>query len=164
MRLPTRKAERDKHLLTPADEYATPAMISKMERELNDLIQNQRQPAADEVHRTAQMGDLSENAAYQFAKMHLRRVNSRILKLEDGLKRVIPISTGPADGKVRIGSKVILRTGDKTVTYEILGSLESNPARGRISYLSPLGALLMEKSINETVTLNNLGYVIVKLQ
>lgn len=144
MRVPTRRSETDRELLRPADDYyVTPEKIAGMKQELLDLTKRQRPEAADEVFRTGQMGDLSENAAYQFAKMNLRRINSRILSLENKLKYAVPIARGASDGKIRIGSTVVLEIGSQQVTYEILGSNETNPARGRISHGAPLGQALL---------------------
>lgn len=135
------------------DHYLTPQKIERMKRELEDLVKKQRRPAAEEVARTAQMGDLSENAAYQFAKQHLRKINDRITILEERLKHAIPIDQSSSDGMVRIGSTVTLGVGTKEIIFEILGSSESNPSRGCISYKSPLGAALMGQSVGATVSL-----------
>lgn len=153
MRVPTRRSEvwRESQIIN--DPYLTPAKIKATQTELDDLLKRQRQPAADEVARTAQMGDLSENAAYQFAKQNLRRINARILMLEDRLKQAIPIDQNNADGKIKIGSTVDLLTASTRVTYEILGSAESNPFKGRISYSSPLGQLLIGKQLGDKIEL-----------
>lgn len=153
MRLPTRKSEKERLLRQEVDNYLTPAKIERMRRELDDLVKNKRGPAADEVARTAQMGDLSENAAYQFAKQNLRRINDRITMLEERLKHAIPIDQGPSDGKVRIGSTVTLKMNSQELTFEILGSSESNPADGRISYSSPLGKILIGKGVGDIAVL-----------
>ena len=97
------------------------------------------------------MGDLSENAAYQFAKQHLRRLNDRVTILEERLKQAIPIDQGSSDGRVRIGSVVTLKGDKLPVTYTILGSSETNPARGLISYSSPLGTALIGHSVGDRV-------------
>jgi transcription elongation factor GreA len=151
MRLPTRKAETERIMNQVIDNHLTPAKIKAMERELDDLINQQRRPAADEVARTAQMGDLSENAGYQFAKQNLRRINDRITILEERLKTAIPIDQSVSTGKVRIGSKVTVSVKGKQSDFEILGSVESNPFKGRISYSSPLGAALIGHSPGESV-------------
>ena len=153
MRLPTRKSEKERLLRQEIDNYLTPAKIERMRQELQDLIKNKRAPAADEVARTAQMGDLSENAAYQFAKQNLRRINDRITMLEERLKHAIPIDQSPSDGKIRIGSTVTLRTNGNELTFEILGSSESNPSQGRISYSSPLGVALIGKGVGDVAVL-----------
>lgn len=153
MRIPTRKSEVERNAMRQDDHYFTPAAIERMKRELDDLVKNQRGPAAEEVHRLAQMGDFSENAAYQFAKAHLRRINGRITSLEEKLKHAIPIERGSKDGVIRIGSTVTLRTGEKALTFEIVGSNETSPSRGRISHLSPLGRILLGCRAGESVTL-----------
>lgn len=151
MRLPTRKSEIERELMRQDDHYVTPAAIERMKKELERLIKQERGPAADEVHRLAQMGDLSENAGYQFAKQHLRRINSRITMLEEKLKHAIPIQAGSKDGKIRIGSTVTVRIGDRDMTFEIVGSQETNPSRGRISHLSPIGQALLGHRAEEIV-------------
>ena len=168
MRLPTRKSELERLQRQEVDNYLTPQKIAAMERELDDLVKSKRAPAADEVARTAQMGDLSENAAYQFAKQNLRRINDRITMLEERLKHAIPIQVGDSDGKVRIGSTVKLAVDDKEFTFEILGSSETNPSRGRISHSSPLGVELIGKSVGNVITLKtpkgSTNYTIVSIE
>lgn len=153
MRLPTRKSETERLMRQEIDNYLTPAKIKAMERELDDLVKRQRGPAAEEVSRLAQMGDLSENAGYQFAKQNLRRLNDRVTILQERLKHAIPIDQSTSDGKVKIGSTVTVRVNGQEVTYEILGSVESNPFKGRISYSSPLGVALIGHAVGETITL-----------
>ena len=152
MRLPTRKSELERLQNQKDDPYLTPAAIKRMQDELEDLEKRQRAPAAEEVARCAQMGDLSENAAYQYAKQNLRRINARIITLQERLKHAIPISDAPSDGTVHIGSKVKVRFRERELTFEILGSHESYPARGRISHVSPLGAALAGKRAGDRVS------------
>ncbi len=151
MRVPTRRSEIDRLNRQTTDNYLTPAAIQKARRELDDLLKNQRRPAADEVGRTAQMGDLSENAAYQFAKQNLRRINDRITTLENRLKHAIPIDQSQSDGKIKIGSTVKVEIDGEAKTFEILGSLESNPFKGRISYSSPVGKALLGHAAGDHV-------------
>lgn len=133
------------------DPYLTKEAIVKMQAELERLEKVDRKPAAEEVARTVAMGDLSENAAYQVAKGRLRGINSRILTLQERLKRAVTIKDGGADGLVHIGSTVTVKTTDKEVTYQILGSQESNPSKGYISRTSPLGSALLNHKVGETV-------------
>jgi transcription elongation GreA/GreB family factor len=168
MRLPTRKSELERLQRQEIDNYLTPAKIERMKQELEDLVKNKRRPAADEVARTAQMGDLSENAAYQFAKQNLRRINDRITMLEERLKQAIPINQSIVDGKIRIGSTVTLLHNNQTLVFEILGSSESDPMRGRISYKSPLGATLIGHVVGDHVTVatarGDMTYEILKVE
>ena len=73
--------------------------------------------------------------------------------LEERLKTAIPIDQSSSSGSIRIGSKVDLLSNGQRLTFEILGSSETNPARGRISHSSPLGLALIGHSIGDTVTI-----------
>ena len=69
MQLPTRKSERDRRAtMQPQDNHLTPEKIERMKKTLLDLETRQRPEAKSELQRTQEMGDLSENAAYQEAK------------------------------------------------------------------------------------------------
>jgi transcription elongation factor GreA len=153
MQVPRRRAETQRENV-PEDAYVTPAAIKAMEEELRHLEKIARPQLAEEVSRTGQMGDLSENAGYQIAKQRLRGVNTRILLLQERLKRAIPIqqSVGGAS-HVRIGTTVTLRTGEREITYAIVGSLETNPAQGAISHTSPLGKALIGHAVGDVVTI-----------
>jgi len=164
MRIPTRRGEKLKHQIEE-DHFLTPAAILRFKKELERLLKTERKEAIAEVQRLAEMGDFSENVGYQVAKATLRRINNRILILEDKLKRAVPILSGPdSEGRIRVGSTVVLEKDDKRFTYEILGSQETNPSRGRISYLSPLGAVLIGKKVEETaIFINGAQEVIYKI-
>ena len=67
------------------------------------------------------------------------------------LKQAIPILKKD-DGIIAIGSVVVLENETGSVTFEILGSNETNPLKGRISYLSPLGIVLIGRAVGESVS------------
>lgn len=120
--------------------------LARLKRALPNLIA--------ETQRTAAYGDRSDNAEYKLAKSSLRRTNWQILSIEDQIKRVSLIAPGPdALGRVQIGSTVMLETDGAEKTFRILGSAESDPVRGRISYQSPLGAALMGCAKGDSVTI-----------
>lgn len=124
-----------------------------MKDDLERLTKKERPETIREVQRTAEMGDFSENFAYQQAKHALRRINDRILTLEEKLKVAIPIKMGSSDGRIRIGSTVTVETNGKSMTFEIVGSSETNPSRGRISHASPLGSALLGHVVGDEVLL-----------
>lgn len=123
-----------------------------MKKQLIDLETKQRPTAVKEVQRTQEMGDLSENAAYQEAKFRLRRINSKITVIEEKLKVAIPIQTNDSD-TVQIGSTVVLINNGLERIYQIVGSAETNPAQGRISHSSPLGQALLGHRPQTEITL-----------
>jgi transcription elongation factor GreA len=52
---------------------------------------------------------------------------------------------------VQIGHTVTISINDMEQTFKILGSTETNPGAGIISYQSPLGAALMGHNVGDTV-------------
>jgi transcription elongation GreA/GreB family factor len=168
MRLPTRKAEQLNATKVSDDNYLTPDAIERMKRTLKRLIEQDRLEAAAEVRRTGEYGDFSENAEYQAAKGKLRGINNRILLLQEKLKRAIPIQSGSTDGVIRLGSVVRLKVDDNEAVWHLVGVQEADPPRGRISYLSPIGQLLLGKregeSVETTVRDSTRTYTILRVQ
>ena len=109
----------------------------------------------DETQRTAAYGDRSDNAEYKDAKSTLRRTQSHILHIEDQLRRVSIIKMGQTtSGKIALGSTVTLESekGTRSI-FQIVGSHETNPTKGRISHLSPFGKALIGHLKNDMVTI-----------
>ena len=151
MRLPTRKSEQDRLLMQQVDPHLTPRRMQQLSTELERLKAEQPAAIADVQH-TASMGDFSENAAYQQAKHNLRRLNARMLNIEEALKQAIPI-VASKNGRVQLGSIVTLEHDGGKQTFELVGAQEANPSRGRLSHLSPLGSLLIGHRVGDEVTL-----------
>ncbi|MBU0614084.1 GreA/GreB family elongation factor [Patescibacteria group bacterium] len=163
MRIPKRKTEEDaRKLRAPQDDYMTAETIQRIKQKLERLKKIEQPKGIKEVQRTQEMGDLSENAAYQDAKWRLRRINNQILTLEDKIRNAIPIKATGLE-TVQIGSMVTMKTNKGQLKLQILGTAESDPSRGKISYSSPLGQALLGKKENETVTVSGAEYLIQKI-
>lgn len=130
--------------------------LARLKRDLPGFI--------DETQRTAAFGDRSDSAEYKDAKSTLRRTHRQILNIEDQIKRVIIIKSNPNPDIVKIGSTVVLEIGGEQKTFQIVGSHETNPTNGRISYKSPLGTALMDKKRNDVVTINSKEYRIIGIK
>jgi transcription elongation GreA/GreB family factor len=156
MRAPKRKSEMLSRASRQVDHYLTPDKMRRLKADVEDLERNQRPKAVEDLTRAREMGDLSENAAYTEAKRHLGRIDGRIFSIKDRLKNAVAIESGAdPSGRIRIGSKVTVEVNGKQRVYQILGSQETNPSAGRISYLSPLGAALLRKKAGETAAIKN---------
>ncbi|MFA7286228.1 MAG: GreA/GreB family elongation factor [Patescibacteria group bacterium] len=154
MRIPKRRGEIESQQKRVFDNHLTPEKIARLEKDLEDLEKNLLPPAAAELRRTAEMGDLSENAAYQHAKDTLRRMNNRVLSLRARINNAIPIAAGPdAFGKITLGTTVTLKQNGRTVTYQLVGPQETKPSQGRISHHSPVGSALIGKKKGDTFSL-----------
>lgn len=148
MRLPIRKP--DKYLRGKPDPRLTRRKYDELKRNLERLTKTVRPRLAEEVKRLASQGDFSENAGYQISKGRLRGINQRILEIEDLLARAEIIEPQNDSGSVRLGNIVTVEVSGRKKTYELLGSVETDPGRGVISVASPLGSALLGRRAGET--------------
>lgn len=151
MRIPTRRSE--KNVDRSIDPYLTRDGIAALERDLERLQKRSRPRVLAELQAAQALGDLSENAAYSIAKGRLRGIDARVAEITERLKRAVLIAPGSPDGTVQIGSRVTVRVGGAERVYDIVGSQETDPSAGRISYLSPLGALLIGHTAGDVIEL-----------
>ncbi len=134
--------------------YLTEEGEKKLRAELAELSGPVRQELAKRLRSAIQMGDLSENADYKQAKEDQGFLEGRIQELTQILGNVVIIEENekPKD-VVDIGSKVTIQEGsDPKETYLLVGPQEADPAKGRISYSSPIGVALMGHKCGEIVT------------
>lgn len=115
----------------------------------HDALVAQRPQVADRIKHARELGDLSENAEYQTAREEQDRLEARISELEHVLQSVEIIKKPKSDGKVRLGSNVLLKDGARTIRYQVVGTIEADPAAGKISDESPIGKALLSKSIGD---------------
>lgn len=148
MQIPYRKP--GKYALVKPDLLITQAKFDELSKKLEGL-KKARGPMAEEVARLADLGDFSENVAYQFAKGKLRGINSGILEIERQLDHAEIITTQKQNDTVKVGHTVDVEIEGARKTYQILGSSESNPSKNVISHSSPLGAALLGRSVGDTV-------------
>ena len=149
---PIRKKIPSRHInVTPVP--MTPEGIEALKKKL-ERLKRALPGLAEETARTAAFGDRSDNAEYKAAKGALRFTTREVYRIEDELKRVVPIERGSLpDGVIRLGSQVTIEdVSANRQTFEILGSAETNPSSGRISHISPLGAALMGHRIHDVVS------------
>jgi transcription elongation factor GreA len=150
MRVPIRKPGKYTH--HKVDPYLTPEKLQAYKDELARLKTGAQPRAISEVKRLAEMGDFSENAAYQIAKGRLRGMNERIDQLENAINHAVVIDTDSSSGTVQIGSRVTVTMQNQEKIYQILGSSEADPGHNIISFTSPLGAALLGKKQGDAFT------------
>ncbi len=143
----------------------TDAGKKELETELAEL-KSRRGVIADKIAEARDYGDLSENAEYDSAREEQGLVESRVAEIEDILLNA-EIITVSRSSSVKLGSKVELKTGKKTVTYHVVGPVEADPMAGKISNESPIGLALMGKKIGDTATITtpkgSIKYEVVKV-
>lgn len=143
----------------------TDAGKKELENELAEL-KSRRGAIADKIAEARDYGDLSENAEYDSAREEQGLVESRIAEIEDILLNAEIISASRSSS-VKLGSKVELKMGKKTVTYHVVGPVEADPLAGKISNESPIGLALMGKKIGDIATITTpkgeIQYEVVKV-
>jgi len=125
----------------------------KLREELERLKQVERPTIVKAIAEARAHGDLSENAEYHAAREKQSFIEGRITELEAKVGAAEVIEPPTSGERVTFGSTVLLEdeTG-KEYRYQIVGSDESEPAKGRISILSPLARALIGKTVGANVT------------
>jgi len=125
--------------------YITPAGLARLKQELYELKHDQRPEVTKLVSWAASNGDRSENGDYIYGKKKLREIDRRIQFLSKRIDESDVID--PIENKadfVRFGATVtIADEDDNQKIYSIVGVDEVDVNKGRISWLSPLGAALI---------------------
>lgn len=124
-------------------------MLNEQLRRLKD----ERPQIIDAIEEARAHGDLSENAEYHAAKERQGQVEASIADIEDKLSRAVIIDPKTLSGdKVVFGATVtLLDEDDKPIKYQLVGQMEADAKKGRISYNSPLGRALIGKLKGEEV-------------
>lgn len=122
----------------------TRAGLDGLEAELHDLETRGRKEMAERIKFARSFGDLKENADYHDAKNDQAHLETRILQLRERIRHAIVVEPAAGGGRVALGSKVTVRDeeGGRERRYELVSSLESDAASGRLSFESPLAQAL----------------------
>ncbi|HZQ08739.1 MAG TPA: transcription elongation factor GreA [Anaerolineae bacterium] len=133
--------------------FLTAEGLDKLKQELDYLINVKRPEVAEAIHSAKEEGDISENSAYDAAKEQQAFIEGKIMQLEQMLKNAEIIESQAVTGVVVLGSNVkVVEKGSKDEEeYQIVGSAEADPAKGRISNESPVGRALMGKKKGDIV-------------
>ena len=99
------------------------------------------------------LGDLSENSEYTEAKRDLGHLESRLRYLGKQLKYAQVIEKGNKD-EIDLGSivELLFEGEDESDTYQVVGRMEADLEKGKVSFDSPLGQAIMKQKADTTVT------------
>ena len=149
----------------------TASGYKSLEAEVNDLKTVERPSIIKMIAEARAHGDLSENAEYHAAKERQSFVEGRVIELEDMIGRAEVIDVSRLSGTtVKFGATVTMvdEDTDQKRKYQIVGDVESDVKRGRISLSSPIARALIGKSKGDTVEVAAPGgarsYEIVKVE
>ena len=126
--------------------FYTPQGFKALQDELDFLINVRVEENKKEISTARAYGDLSENSEYDAAKQEQAVIHARIDELKEMISVARVIDEAEIDHtKVSVGSIVEVENVDTKAkkTYRIVGSYETDPANGKISDSSPIGAALI---------------------
>jgi len=136
----------------------TKAGEQELAERLRQLKTKDRPEISQAIAEARAHGDLKENAEYHAAKEQQGFIEAKIQEIEHALAnaQVIDVTEIPETGRVVFGATIDLydMTNDKSITYKIVGNLESNPEVGLISIQTPIAQGLMGKNVGDEVSIS----------
>ena len=130
----------------------------KISKQLHQLKTKDRVEISQAIADARAHGDLKENAEYHAAKEEQGFIEAKIQEIEHALAnaQVIDVKDIPETGRVVFGSTIDLYdvNNEKSLTYKIVGNLESDPGSGLISIQTPIARGLLGKNEGDEVTIS----------
>ena len=128
--------------------------LKAVKSELADL-KGQRFEIVEAIRIAAADKDFRENAPLDAAREDQGKAEARIRELEETVRRAVVVDPKlqSARAGARVGAAVVLHDIDsgKNVTYTLVDSMEADPAAGKISVASPVGAAIAGRSEGQEV-------------
>jgi transcription elongation factor GreA len=138
----------------------TKAGFERLKRELEVLKTVSIPENIKDIEYARGQGDLSENAEYSAAKERQSFLHGKVQELENNLalSNVIDLKNLSCD-KAVFGSTVMIEDGceGKQIAYQLVGPLESDLERNRISVTSPIGKALIGKCVGDQLSVKTPG-------
>jgi transcription elongation factor GreA len=128
--------------------------LAALEEELKHRQSVDRPRIIEHIAEARSHGDLSENAEYHAAKEEQSHNEGRIAEIEDKIARADIIDISKLSGDtIKFGATVTLidEDTDKKAVWQIVGEVEADAKKGRISITSPLARALIGKKKGASV-------------
>lgn len=132
----------------------TSQKFKQLKDELDELVNVGRKVIADKLE-SYRTDDRSEDySAYSDVLEEKEWMERRINELEDMLENAEIADVSCDLEKVSLGCEVRVDRDGKEMKFVIVPSLEADPAKGRISEVSPMGKALLGKKVGEKVVID----------
>ena len=143
-----------------------------IKEKLSNLKFVERPQISNAIAEARAHGDLKENAEYHAAKELQGLIEAKISEMENALANahVIDVKDIPETGRVVFGATVTIYDIDEDleIKYKIVGNLESDPEKGKISIDTPIAKGLVGKFVEDEITIKtpsgNLNYEILDVK
>lgn len=131
------------------------AKLDELTAELQELRTVRKPAIAQQINVARTRGGTDDNAEQDTVKRELSFVEGKIRALENLINNAVVSNPQPAGGGAGLADTddavaiwrtvTVERDNGQQAQYQITGSLESDPAQGKISHLSPIGKSLLGK-------------------
>jgi transcription elongation factor GreB len=150
-------ADAELQALPTKKNYITPKGFARMKDELHLLLNKTRPDLTHVIAWAASNGDRSENADYIYGKRKLREIDRRIRFLSKRLEAAEVIDPAQVvtakPVKIQFGATVTFSNEEGVKkTVSIMGIDETEPSKGKISWISPLAKALLNQEVGDAVT------------
>ena len=138
--------------------YVTQEGYDALVKEYDQLVHVTRAEVIVELKEARAQGDLSENADYDAARERQGQVEARIRELDELIKNSEIIDEKAAKkGKsnvVKLGSqvKILDLSENREINFSIVGSVEADPLKGKLSNSTPLAEAIMDQKVGTVCT------------
>jgi transcription elongation factor GreA len=131
--------------------YMSQAAYHQIEIEL-ETLQEKRLAVIEDIKRAAADKDFKENAPYHAAREQKGMLDGKIIELDELISTAVIIEENINTNTAGIGCSIILQdvNSGKEFRYALVGPREVNPAKGKISTVSPVGKAVLGKAAGET--------------
>lgn len=135
-------------------EAITAEGLEALKAELHHLETIGRREMAAVILAAREEGDLKENTEYHQAKETQGLMETKILRLQERLRRAQVVEPDASSDVVVFGSKVTMVdvTTGKEQAWTIVGPTEASVADGKLSSESPIAQALMGAKAGDTVS------------
>ncbi|MDP3998176.1 MAG: transcription elongation factor GreA [bacterium] len=135
--------------------YLTPEGLAKLKKEHEESTVKKRPLAVERLARAREFGDLTENSEYFAAREDLMFMDDRIAELEHILKDVQLVKSPKNHDTVQLGSTIVVEVSGDMDEFTIVGKLEADPFRGKISNESPVGMALLGHQVGDEIIVSS---------
>ncbi len=135
--------------------YLTKEGLEKIKKEYKDLKTLKFLKTKGEMPKIWHSEDL--NPEYLSFQEDLSFLETRITELEYIFKNaeLIKAPLKEKQNIINLGAQVIVKVDGQTDEFEIVGTLEANPAIGKISNESPVGKILLGHKVGDEVIVSS---------
>jgi len=140
-------------MATIKKEVVTKEYYEELQATYRHLIDVERPQVLEELAAARSQGDLSENADYDAARNKQAEIEATIRELEYTLNNIEVASEKVSKNKITATSTVVIYdlADEEEYTFQLVGSIGSDPERGKITTESSLGAALLGKEVGNEV-------------